>query len=35
MMMVRKSKGLGERHQRILEFLQGIPAREQVSPLNP
>ncbi len=22
MMMVRKSKGLGERHQRILEFLQ-------------
>jgi repressor LexA len=32
MMMVRKSKGLGERHQRILEFLQVYQRQNKYPP---
>ena len=32
MMMVRKSKGLGERHQRILDFLFEISAGNRYPP---
>ena len=34
-MMVRKSKGLGERHQKILAFIQDYQRKHQASPINP